>query len=121
MNIFLQYLKVFVCGGVLCIIAQIIIDKTKFTPARILVGYVVAGVILTGVGLYEPFADFAKSGATVPLTGFGYVLAKGVQKAVAEKGLIGILTGGLSATAAGISAAILLGSSFAVIFNSKEK
>jgi len=121
MNIFMDYLKVFVCGGILCIIAQIIIDKTKFTPARILVGYVVAGVILTGFGLYEPFADFAKSGATVPLTGFGYFLAKGVQKAVADRGLLGILTGGLSATAAGISATILLGSSFAVMFNSKEK
>ena len=121
MNIFIDYLKVFVCGGILCIIAQIIIDKTKLTPARILVGYVVAGVILTGVGFYEPFVDFAKSGATVPLTGFGYALAKGVQKAVADKGLIGILTGGLTATAAGISAAIFLGSSFAVIFSSKEK
>ena len=121
MNIFLQYLKVFVCGGILCIIAQIIIDKTKLTPARILVGYVVAGVILTGVGLYEPFVDFAGSGATVPLTGFGYALAKGVQKAVAEKGLLGIITGGLTATAAGIAAAIFCGSSFALIFNSKEK
>ena len=121
MNIFLQYLKVFVCGGILCIIAQIIIDKTKLTPARILVGYVVAGVILTGVGLYEPFVDFARSGATVPLTGFGYALAKGVQKAVSEKGLIGIITGGLTATAAGIATVILLGSSFAVIFKSKEK
>ena len=121
MNIFLQYLKVFMCGGALCIIAQIIIDKTKLTPARILVGYVVSGVILTGFGLYEPFVDFAGSGATVPLTGFGYSLAKGVQKAVAEKGLIGILTGGLTATAAGIAAVIFLGSSFALVFNSKEK
>ena len=121
MNIFMDYLKVFVCGGVLCVIAQIIIDKTKMTPARILVGYVVAGVILTAVGLYEPFVDFAKSGATVPLTGFGYALAKGVQKAVAEKGMIGALMGGLSATAAGLSAVILLGSSFALVFSSKEK
>jgi len=121
MDILWEYLKVFVCGGALCIIAQIIIDKTKLTPARILVGYVVAGVILTAVGLYEPFVDFAKSGATIPLTGFGYALAKGAQKAVAEKGLIGSLTGGLSATAAGISSVILLGSSFALIFNSKEK
>jgi len=121
MNIFLNYLKVFICGGFLCIIAQIIIDKTKLTPARILVGYVVAGVILTGFGLYEPFVDFAKSGATIPLTGFGYMLAKGVQRAIAEKGLFGALTGGLSATAAGISSVILLGSSFALIFNSKEK
>jgi len=121
MNIFWDYLKVFICGGVLCVIAQVIIDKTKLTPARILVGYVVAGVILTGFGVYEPFVDFAKSGATVPLTGFGYVLAKGVQKAVAETGLIGAFTGGLTATAAGISTVILLGSSFALIFNSKEK
>jgi len=121
MNIFLQYLKVFICGGLLCVIAQIIIDKTKLAPARILVGYVVAGVILTGFGLYEPFVDFARSGATVPLTGFGYMLAKGVQKAVAEKGFIGVLIGGLSATAAGIAAVILFGSSFALIFNSKEK
>ena len=121
MSILTEYIKVFICGGILCIIAQIIIDKTRLTPARILVGYVVAGVILTGVGLYEPFVDFANSGATVPLTGFGYALAKGVQKAVAEKGLLGILTGGLSATAAGIASVILLGSSFALIFNSKEK
>jgi stage V sporulation protein AE len=121
MNIFIEYLKVFICGGVLCIIAQIIIDKTKLTPARVLVGYVVSGVILTGAGIYEPFVDFAKSGATVPLTGFGYALAKGVQKAVAERGFIGILTGGLTATAAGIAAVILLGSSFALIFSSKEK
>jgi len=121
MNIFTEYLKVFICGGILCVIAQIIIDKTKLTPARILIGYVVAGVILTAVGLYEPFADFAKSGATVPLTGFGYTLTKGVQKAVAEKGFIGVFTGGLSATSAGISGVILLGSMFALIFNSKEK
>ena len=121
MNIFLQYLKVFICGGLLCVIAQIIIDKTKLTPARILVGFVVAGVILTGFGLYEPFVDFARSGATVPLTGFGYALAKGVQKAVAEKGFIGILIGGLSATAAGIASVIFFGSSFALIFNSKQK
>ena len=121
MNIFIDYLKVFICGGILCIIAQIIIDKTKLTPSRILVGYVVTGVVLTGVGIYEPFVDFAKSGATVPLSGFGYALAKGVQKSVAERGMIGILIGGLSATAAGISMVILLGSSFALIFNSKEK
>jgi stage V sporulation protein AE len=121
MSTFADYVKVFVFGGLLCVIAQIIIDKTKLSAARILVGYVVAGVILTAVGLYEPFVDFAKSGATVPLTGFGYALAKGVQKAVSEKGMIGILTGGLSATAAGIAAAVFFGSSFALIFNSKEK
>jgi len=121
MNMVTEYIKVFICGGALCIIAQIIIDKTRLTPARVLVGYVVAGVILTGFGLYEPFVDFAKSGATVPLSGFGYALAKGVQKSVAEKGLLGVLTGGLSATSAGIASVILLGSSFALIFNSKEK
>ena len=114
-------MKVFIFGGLLCAIAQIIIDKTKLTPARILVGYVVAGVVLTGVGLYEPFVDFAKSGATVPLTGFGYALAKGVQQSVADKGLLGALIGGLAGTAAGITAAVLLGSTFALVFNSKEK
>lgn len=121
MDIFINYIKVFICGGLLCVVAQIIIDKTKLTPAKVLVGYVVAGVLLTAVGLYEPFVDFAKSGATVPLSGFGYALAKGVQKAVSEKGLLGVLTGGLTAASAGIAAVILLGSSFAVIFNSKEK
>jgi stage V sporulation protein AE len=121
MNIFMDFLKVFICGGLLCALAQIIIDKTKLTPARILVGYVVAGVILTAVGLYEPFVDFAKSGATVPLSGFGFALAKGVQQAVADKGLLGVLTGGLTATAAGIAAVILFAGSFALIFNSKEK
>ena len=121
MEIFMQYLKVFAVGGFLCVIAQILIDKTKLTPARILVGFVVAGVILTAFGLYEPLIDFASSGATIPLSGFGYSLAKGVQKAVAEKGIIGALTGGLTATAAGIAAVMLLGSSFALIFSSKEK
>lgn len=121
MDIFLNYIKVFVCGGLFCVIAQIIIDKTKLTPARVLVGYVVAGVVLTAVGLYEPLVDFAKSGATVPLTGFGYLLAKGVQKAVAEKGIIGAVTGGLTATAAGITAAITLGSLSALVFKSKAK
>ena len=121
MEIFMQYLKVFLFGGLLCAFAQILIDKTKLTPARILVGFVVAGVIMTAFGLYEPLVDYASSGATIPLSGFGYSLAKGVQKAVAEKGLLGALTGGLSATAAGISAVILLGTSFALIFNSKEK
>ena len=117
----IQYLKVFLVGGVLCAAAQVLIDKTRLTPARILVGFVVAGVILTAVGLYEPLVDYAGSGATVPLSGFGYSLAKGVQKAVAEKGLLGALTGGLAATAAGISAVMLLGASFALVFSSKEK
>ena len=121
MGIFMDFLKVFVCGGILCAIAQVLIDKTRLTPARILVGFVVAGVFLTAVGLYEPFADFARSGATVPLSGFGYALAKGVQQAVAERGFIGVLTGGLTATAAGIAAVILFAGSFALVFNSKEK
>jgi stage V sporulation protein AE len=121
MEIFMQYLKVFAFGGFLCAIAQILIDKTKLTPARILVSFVVAGVILTAVGVYEPLVDYASSGATVPLTGFGYALAKGVQKAVSETGIIGALTGGLTATAAGIAAVILLGSSFSLVFSSKEK
>jgi stage V sporulation protein AE len=121
MEIFMQYLKVFAVGGILCAAAQVLIDKTRLTPARILVGFVVAGVILTAVGAYEPLVDYASSGATVPLTGFGYALAKGVQKAVSENGIMGALTGGLTATAAGIAAVILLGSSFALIFSSKEK
>ena len=121
MEIFVNYIKVFVFGGLLCAIAQILIDKTKLTPARILVGFVVAGVFLTAIGVYEPLVDYAGSGATVPLSGFGYSLAKGAQKAVAEKGLLGALTGGLTATAAGIAAVMLLGSSFALIFSSKEK
>ena len=121
MEIVWQYLKIFVCGGLFCAAAQILIDKTKITPARILVGYVVAGVILTAIGLYEPIVDFAKSGATVPLTGFGYALAKGVQKAVSEKGIIGAFTGGFSAMAAGLSTAIMLGSICALVFKSKAK
>jgi stage V sporulation protein AE len=121
MDIFMTYLKVFLFGGILCAAAQILIDKTKLTPARILVGFVVTGVILTAVGVYEPLVDYASSGATVPLSGFGYSLAKGVQRAVADKGLLGALTGGLTATAAGIAAVMLLGTSFALIFTSKEK
>lgn len=105
----MEYVTAFFVGGVLCVIGQLLIDKTKLTPARILVSYVVAGVILTGLGLYQPLVDFAGTGATVPLTGFGYTLAKGVQKAVAEFGLFGALTGGLTATAGGITAAVVLG------------
>lgn len=121
MNIFIEYLKVFISGGILCAIAQILIDKTRLTPARILVSYVVAGVILTGVGIYEPLTEFANSGATVPLTGFGYALAKGVQRAVDEKGIIGAFTGGLTATSAGICAVIMLGLICALVFRSREK
>lgn len=121
MEMFFQYIKVFICGGLFCVIAQILIDKTKVTPARILVGYVVAGVVLTAFGLYEPLVDYAKSGATVPLTGFGYALAKGVERAVSEKGIIGAFTGGFSAMAAGVTTVILLGSVCALTFKSKEK
>ena len=117
----MDYLKAFITGGILCAIGQILIDKTKFTPARILVSYVVIGVLLGAVGLYEPFADFAGAGATVPLTGFGNTLAKGVQEAVDEIGFIGIFTGGLKASAGGITAAILFGLFVSLIFKTKDK
>ena len=109
MEIFYDCLKAFLVGGIICAIGQILIDKTKLTPARILVSYVVAGVILTAIGLYKPLVDFAGAGATVPLTGFGFTLATGVKEAVNEYGLVGALTGGVTATAAGITAAILFG------------
>lgn len=121
MDILIEYLKVFIVGGLLCVIAQLLIDKTKLTPARILVAYVVCGVLLTAVGLYAPLVEFANSGATVPLTGFGYSLAKGVQTAVDEKGIAGAVTGGLTATAGGLSAVMLLGFICSLIFKSKEK
>ncbi len=108
-QIMLTYLWAFLIGGGICVIAQILIDRTKLTPARILVLYVVAGVILGAVGLYEPLAEFAGAGATTPLTGFGYLIAKGVREAVDEKGLIGALTGGLTAASGGIAAAIVFG------------
>lgn len=117
----MDYVWAFVVGGALCVIAQILIDKTKLTPARILVFYVVAGVILTGFKLYEPLVEFAGSGATVPLTGFGYALAKGVDKAVAERGIVGALTGGLTATSAGIAAAICFAWLVALCFKGKPK
>ena len=102
----MDYLKAFLIGGVLCLIGQILIDKTKLTPARILTGYVVAGVFLGAVGIYEPLVKFAGAGASVPLTGFGYALAKGVREAIEEKGFLGIFTGGLGACG-GIAAAII--------------
>lgn len=117
----MEYLQAFLVGGVLCVIAQLLIDYTKLTPARILVAYVVAGVILGAVGLYEPVAAFGGAGATVPLSGFGYALANGVKKAVDEQGALGILTGGLSATAAGVAAAVFFGYLFALIFKPKRK
>ena len=109
MEIFIDCLKAFLVGGAFCLIGQIFVDLTKLTPARILVGYVVSGVILTAVGLYDYLVEFAGAGATVPLTGFGYSLAKGVEQAVIDYGLIGALSGGLTATAAGITAAIFFG------------
>ena len=115
------YVKAFIVGGLLCLIGQILIDKTKLTPARILTGYVVAGVILGALGIYEPLAEFAGSGATVPLTGFGYTLSRGVREAVAEQGFLGIFTGGLKATAGGITAAITLGLLMSLIFKPKGK
>lgn len=121
MDKILDYVWAFIIGGALCIVAQILIDKTKLTPARILVFYVVGGVILTGIGVYQPLVDLAGCGATVPLTGFGYSLAKGVEKAVGERGLIGALTGGLTATAAGIAAAMVFAWLAAVLFRGKPK
>ena len=117
----MDYLRAFAAGGILCVIGQILIDKTKLTPARILVSYVVAGVILGGVGLYKPFADFAGAGATVPLTGFGYNLAKGVKSAIDEQGFLGIFTGGLKSAAGGITAAITAGLLVSLIFKPKDK
>ena len=109
MEILCTFLKTFLVGGVLCAIGQILVDRTSLTPARILTMYVVAGVVLGAVGLYQPFADWAGAGATIPLTGFGNTLAKGVKEAVAERGLLGAFTGGLTASAAGICAAIVFG------------
>ena len=117
----MDYLWCFVCGGLLCAVGQVLIDLTKLTPARILSGYVVAGVILQAVGVYQPLVDWAGAGATVPLTGFGYSLAKGVAKAVEEKGLLGVLTGGLTATAGGIAAAVVFALIMALLCKPKEK
>ena len=117
----MDYLWCFLCGGLLCAVGQVLIDLTKLTPARILTGYVVAGVILQAVGLYQPLVDWAGAGATVPLTGFGYSLAKGVAKAVGEQGLLGVLTGGLAATAGGIAAAVVFALIMAIFCKPKEK
>ena len=115
METILQYVKAFLVGGTLCLIGQILIDRTRLTPARILTSYVVAGVVLGGLGLYQPLVDFAGAGASVPLTGFGYNLSQGVKSAIAEDGAIGILTGGFSAAAAGISAALIFGALASVL------
>ena len=117
----MDYVKAFLIGGALYLISQILIDKTKLKPARILVSYVVAGVVLGGTGVYRYLADFAGAGATVPLTGFGYNLAKGVKEAVAQDGFLGIFTGGLKASAGGISAAIVAGLLCSLIFKAKDK
>lgn len=121
MEMLMTYLKAFLVGGAFCAVGQILIDKTKLTPARILVGYVVSGVVLSGLGLYGPLIDFAGAGASVPLTGFGHLLATGVREALAEKGLFGVLTGGLTATAGGIAAAILFGLIVALVFKPGDK
>ena len=117
----MDYLNAFLCGGILCAIGQIFIDKTKLTPARILTGYVVTGVALSALGLYEPIVQWGGAGATVPLTGFGHALAKGVKKAVTESGWLGVFTGGLTATAGGIAAAVVFGVVMAAIFKPGDK
>jgi len=116
-----MFIKVFIVGGLICVIGQILMDKTNITPARVLVGFVTLGAILTGLGIYEPLVKFAGSGATVPLLGFGYTLAKGAIEAVERDGFLGVFTGGLTATSAGIAAAILFGFLNAVVFSSKTK
>ena len=117
----MEYIRAFVVGGLICTVGQILIDRTKLTPARIMVLYVTGGVVLGALGLYEPLAEFAGAGATVPLTGFGYNLAKGVKEAVQESGFLGILTGGLKATAGGITAAIFSGLVVSFLFKPKDK
>lgn len=117
----MEYLKAFLIGGLFCLVGQILIDRTKLTPARILVSYVVAGVFLSAVGLYKPLVDFAGCGATVPLTGFGNTLAQGVREAIDEKGFLGIFSGGLTATAGGIAGAIVAGLLASLLFRPKDK
>lgn len=121
MDIFIDLLKAFAVGGLICLIGQLMIDLTKLTPGRILVAFVVGGVILTAVGVYEPLAEWAGAGATVPLTGFGYAMAKGVEKAIAEQGIRGILTGGFTASSAGVTAAIICGLIASFLSKPKEK
>ena len=121
MEMLTGFLKAFLVGGLFCAIGQVLIDKTGMTPARILSAYVVAGVILGGIGIYQPLADWAGAGASIPLTGFGNTLAKGVKNAVEERGTIGIFTGGFTAAAGGISAAIIFGFIVAALFKPKDK
>jgi len=118
---FMDYLWVFLIGGAICAVGQVLLDLTKLTPARVLVLFVVLGVVLTGAGVYGPLVKFAGSGATVPITGFGYALAEGVKKAIAEKGLLGAFTGGVTGTAAGIAAAVFFGYVFALIAKPGDK
>lgn len=117
----MEYFKAFLVGGILCVIGQILIDKTKVTPARILVGYVVGGVVLGAIGVYKPLVEFAGCGATVPLTGFGYTLSEGIRKSVLNDGIIGVFTGGLKSTAGGITAAIIAGLAVSIAFRAKDK
>ena len=117
----MDYMKAFLIGGLFCLIGQILIDKTKLTPARILVSYVVIGVLLSGIGLYRYIVDFAGAGATVPLTGFGHLLAEGVRSEVDSNGFIGILTGGMKAAAGGITAAIVSGLIVSILFKARDK
>lgn len=117
----MEYLKAFLVGGAFCLIGQVLIDKTKLTPARILVSYVVIGVLLGALGFYEPLVEFAGAGATVPLTGFGYNLAKGVKEAVQQDGFLGIFTGGMKSAAGGITAAIAAGLLASILFKPKDK
>ena len=117
----MDYIKAFLVGGAICVIAQLLIDYTKLTPAKILVSFVVLGVVLGGIGLYEPLVKFAGAGASVPLLGFGNTLARGGREAVAEKGFLGVLTGGLKATAGGITVAIVAGLLVSLIFKQKDK
>jgi len=121
MDMFLEYLKAFLVGGTFCLIGQLLIDFTKLTPARILVAYVITGVILGGLGLYKPIVDFAGAGATVPLTGFGYLLSKGVKEAVTQNGLLGAFTGGLESCAGGITAAVIAGLIVALLFKRGDR
>ena len=120
-SLLLNLLKAFAVGGAICVIGEFLVLKTKRTPARILVGYIVLGVILSAVGIYQPFADWAGAGATVPLTGFGHLLAKGVRKAVAEHGVLGAFTGGITAAAGGITAAVFFGFVVALVAKAKPK
>ena len=118
---FLMYIKAFLIGGLLCLVGQVLIDYTKLTPARILTIYVVAGVALSAIGMYQPLVDWAGAGASVPLTGFGHTLAKGIRQAVAEKGLLGVFTGGFTAAAVGLCAAVFFGLIVSLVFKPKDK